>query len=249
MAVIVRQKARIEDSDVEMRSYLPPGGLSKEERIRADRLDEELSKRMPIIAKKVLSIEPKEDNLVFRRHTLGRYLREIIDDQELVSRVDVENKLIFMAIWDHLPDSLRPVGPAGGKPSAKDPLRRKDHLMLCYDISGFEWLEVKWIKRWDDWYRLAFRPGLVRDKRIIKALGEAIEELGTYPSAKDFREIAKYLGRAFPTRALRDSSVFEDDKIVQIVRRGLCDARKDLQKKVRRRPPSRALRRINAGDG
>jgi hypothetical protein len=249
MAVIVRQKARIEGSDVEMKTYLPAGGLSKEERIRADRFDEELCKRMPIIAEKFLSIELKEDNLVFRRYTLGRYLREIIDNQELVSRVDVANKLIFMAIWDHLPDSLRPAGPAGGKPSAKDPLRRKDHLMLCYDISGFEWSEVQWIKRWDDWYRLAFRPGLVRDKRIIKALGEAIAKLGIYPSAKDFREIAKLLGRAFPTRALRDSSVFEDEKIIQIVRKALYDALKNLQKKVRpvvggkalscrRRPPA-----------
>jgi len=241
MAVIVREKVRIEGSDVEMKTYLPTGGLSKEERIRADRLDEELSKRMPIIAEKILSIEPKEDNPVFRRYTLGRYLREIINNQELVSRVDVENKLIFMAIWDHLPDSLRPVGPAGGKPSPKDPLRRKDHLMLCYDISGFEWSEVKWIKRWDDWYRLAFRPGLVRDKRIIKALGEAIDELGTYPSAKDFREIAKHLGRAFPTRALRDSSVFEDEKIVQIVRKALYDALKNLHKKVRHVGGEKAL--------
>ena len=231
MAVIVRKKVRIGESDVEMKTYLPPGGLSKSDRIRADRLEEELSKKIPIIAKKVSDIAQKEDNLVFRRYTLGRHLREIIDNRELVSRVDVENKLIFMAIWDHLPDFLRPIGPAGGKPSPTDPHRRKDHLMLCYDISGFDWSEVKWIKRWDDWYRLAFRPGLVRDKRILKVLGEVISKLESYPSAKDFREIAKLLGRAFPTRRLRDSSFFSDEKIDQIVRKTLQQVNRNLRGK------------------
>lgn len=221
MAIIVRKKVRIGESDVEMKMYLPPGGLSKSDRIRADRLEEELSKKMPIIAKKVSAIAQKEGNLVFRRYTLGCYLKEIIDDSELVLRTDVENKLIFMAIWDHLPDSLRPSGPAGGKPSLKDPLRRKDHLMLCYEISTFDWSEVEWIKRWDDWYRLAFRPGIVRDKRIIINLGKAVRELGFYPSAKAFREIAKRLTKEFPTRRMRDSSFFSDEKIAQIVRKTL----------------------------
>ncbi|MCK4823731.1 hypothetical protein KA005_48710 [bacterium] len=239
MAVIVCKSVRISNSDVEMKTYLPSGVLSKEDRIRADLLEEELSKKMPIIAEKLLEMAQSDDNLVFQRHTLGRYLREIIDDSQLVSRTDVENKLIFMAIWDHLPDSLRPIGPAGGKPPSEDHLRRKDHLMLCYEISAFDWPEVEWIKRWDDWYRLAFRPGLVRDKRILKALGEAINELGTYPSARAFREIAKLLGRAFPTRRLRDSSLFTDEKISQIVRKTLQQANRSPGLKEKRKTTMR----------
>lgn len=233
MAVIVRQKARIDGSDVEMKTYLPLGGLSKEERIHADHLDEELSRRMPIIADKILKIGPEQDKLVFRRYMLGRYLREIIDDQELVSRTDVENKLIFMAIWDHLPDSLRSILPEGSKLTPRGQNKRKDHLMLCYDIGGLDWSEVKWIKRWDDWYRLAFRPGLIRDKRIIRALREYISQARDYPSAKDFREIAKLLGRAFPTRRLRDSSLFTDEKIRQIIREILQKVNADRTKKRR----------------
>lgn len=231
MAVIVRKKVKVDDSEVEMKTYLPPGSLSKEERIRADRLDEELSKCMPVIAKKISGVDKQDSDLVFRRYTLGQYMRKIIDNPELVSRADVENKLIFMAIWDHLPDSLRPSGPAGGKPPSENHLRRKDHLVLCYEISAFDWSEVEWIKRWDDWYRLAFRPGLVRDKRIIKALGNVITELGTYPSAKDFREIAKLLGRAFPTKHLKDSSLFTDEKIIQVVRETLQQVNKNLTEK------------------
>ena len=81
----------------------------------------------------------------------------------------------------------------------------------------------------------------MRDKRIIKAVGEAINELGTYPSAKDFREIAKHLGRAFPTRVLRDSFVFEDEKIVQIVHKALCESLNNSHKKIRRVGDGRAL--------
>lgn len=231
MAVIVRKKVRIGKSDVEMKTYLPPGGLSKEERLRANRLDETLSREMPIIAKEISDITPEKDNLVFRRYTLGRYLRKIIDDPKLVSRADVENKMVFLAIWDHLPTSLKPEGPLGAKPYSERQLRRKGFLSLCYEISDFDWSEVKWIKRWDDWYRLAFRPGLVRDKRILKALGEAITELRTYPSARDFREIAKLLGRAFPTRRLRDSSFFTDEKITQIVRETLQQVNRSPTKK------------------
>jgi hypothetical protein len=231
MTVIVRRKVKIEGSYVEMKAYLPPGSLSKEERIRADHLDEVLSREIPIIAKKISDIATEEGNLVFRRYKLGQYLREIIDDQELVSRPDIENKLVFMAIWDHLPDSLRPSGPAGGRPPSEDPLRRKDHLVLCYEISAFDWSEVKWIKRWDDWFRLAFRPGLVRDRRIIKTLGEAISKIGTYPSAKDFREIAKLLGRAFPTRHLRDSALFPDEKIAQTIHEILQQVNRKLTRR------------------
>jgi hypothetical protein len=240
MAVIIRKKVKIGDSIVDMKTYLPPGSLSKDERIRADRLDEVLNHKIPIIAKKILDMASKEGNLVFRRYTLGRYLREIIDDPGLVSRSDVENKLVFRAIWDHLPDSLRPVGPAGGKPSSEDPLRRKDHLVLCYEISGFEWSVVKWIKRWDDWFRLAFRPGLVRDQRIVKALGEAIAENGTYPSAKSFREIATILGRDFPTRHLRDSSLFTDEKINKVVREALQQVKRNSTSKTKTHDPKNA---------
>jgi len=227
MAVIVRKKVKVEDSELEMKTYLPSGSLSKEERIRANRLDEELCKYMPVIAKKISGVNKKHSDLVFRRYMLGRYLRKIIDDPELVSRADVENKLIFMAIWDHLPDSLKPFGPAGGKPPSEDHLRRKDHLVLCYEISAFDWSEVKWIKRWDDWFHLAFRPGLVRDKRIINVLGNVIEELETYPSAKNFREIAKLLCKAFPTKHLKDSSLLNKEKIIQIIRETLKQAKQN----------------------
>jgi len=229
MAVIVRKKVKIGDKDVEMRTYLPPGGLSKEERLRADRLDETLNQKIPIIDKKISDIATEEGNLVYRRYMLGQHLKEIIDDSELVSRADVENKMVFLAIWDHLPPSLKPEGPPDAKPYSERQLRRKGYLSLCYEISAFEWSEVKWIKRWDDWYRLAFRPGLVRDERILKALGKAITELRTYPSARDFREIAKLLGRAFPTRRLRDSSLFTDEKISQIVRKTLQQVTRDLR--------------------
>jgi hypothetical protein len=222
MAVIVRKNVTIAGSEVEMKTYLPSGGLSKEERLRAERLEEVLAELMPRIAEKISNIARENRGLVYRRYMLGRYLREIIDNPELVSRGDVENKMVFLAIWDHLPESLKPEGPHSAKAYSETQHRRKGFLSLCYEISGFDWQMVKWIKRWDDWYRLAFRPGIVRDKRIMKLLGEAIAELETCPSAKDFRQIAVLLGRAFPTRRLKDSSFLTEGEIAEIVRRALA---------------------------
>jgi hypothetical protein len=83
---------------------------------------------------------------------------------------------------------------------------------------------VRWIRRWDDWHQLAFRPGLLRDKRIMRALGEGISRLPEYPSRQMFREIVKVLGEAFPTRRLRDSTFVEDAEIAETVEEAISTA-------------------------
>ena len=219
MAVLVRKTVNIGGSDVDLKTYQPPGSITKEERLRADRLDEVLSEHVPEIAAEVLEIAPEEAGLVWRWYTLGRKLREIADDRELVTRIDVESGVFWLAVWNYLPDSMRPAGSTDKKPHqyAEKQHKRKDHLSLCYEISRFEWPEVQWIRRWDDWHQLAFRPGLLRDKRILLALGESISRLPEYPSRQQFRKVVMILGEAFPTRHLRDSAFLGDAEITQTV--------------------------------
>ncbi|HET6662407.1 MAG TPA: hypothetical protein VFH16_21060 [Rubrobacter sp.] len=217
MAVIVRKTVDIGGSDVELKTYQPPGSITKEERLRADYLDNVLSERVPRIAAEVLEEAPEETGLVWRWYTLGRKLREIIDNRELVASTDVHSGLVWVAVWYYLPDSMRPADSTDAKPYPEKQHKRKDHLSLCYEISGFEWPEVQWIKRWDDWHQLAFRPGMLRDKRIIRAVGERISRLPHYPSRQEFREIVKVLGEAFPTRRLRDSTFLADVEIALTV--------------------------------
>ncbi|MGB2938488.1 MAG: hypothetical protein WBD05_09895 [Phycisphaerae bacterium] len=218
MAVIVRERVKFGDSYVETKSYLPPGFVSKRDRLRADRLEATLAEEMPAIERKLSRQAPRKGNLVFRWYSLGRYLRKIIDDPHLVSRVDVDSKLVFLAVWQHLPASLKPAETASTTSYSEKQHKRKDHLSLCYEISAFDWSEVEWIKRWSDWHALANRPGVLRDKRILPELGRAVGNLVSYPSRKAFREIAKNMGDAFPTRRLRDSSLLSDDEIRQVVR-------------------------------
>ena len=93
-----------------------------------------------------------------------------------------------------------------------------------YEISKFEWSDVEWIRRWDDWHQIAFRPSLVRDPRLLRALGQSITSLETYPSRAQFRTIVKLLGEEFPTRKLRETSILPDQTLVEAVSRVVSQA-------------------------
>lgn len=216
MAVIIRKKETIAGAEVFLETYQPPGKLSKQDRQRADLLDDFLRERIPLITEEVSEAAPRETELVRRWYLLGRKLREIVEDQNLVAPADVDNLLVWEAIYYYLPDSMKPSS-YNETPYSEKQHKHQDFLSLCYGISKFEWAEVRWIKRWSDWHQISHRPGLLRDRRILIALGEAIESLEYYPSHKEIIEIVKDLGKAFPTRKMRDSSVFDDEVILKTV--------------------------------
>lgn len=217
MAILIRRKVAIDGAEVELKTYQPPGRLSKNEREQADRLDKVLKDKIPALAQQVLKIDSKAQGVVRRWYVLGQKLRALVDDPKLVSSSDVSSGLIWQAVWYYLPDSLRPAGSGDTEYYSDKQHKRKDHLSLCYEISAFDWSEVRWIQRWDDWQQVAFRPGLLRDRRIIHALGIAISALATYPTREIFRNTMKKLGENFPTRQHRDSSLLSDDVIEKAV--------------------------------
>lgn len=222
MAVLIHKKMPIEGVEHQLRTYQPSGRLSKEERERADRLDKTLSVRIPNLPVEMEKEVSKTQGLVRKWYVLGRKLRDLVADQELVSRSDVDSGLVWQAIWHYLPDSLKPTDSSDTDTYLDRQHKRKDHLSLCYEISAFDWSDVCWIRRWDDWNQLAFRPGLLRDSRIISALGTAVSNLNSYPTRQAFRDVAKKLGEAFPTRRHRDSSLLSDDLIEQTVVGAIC---------------------------
>jgi len=203
--------------EVELKTYQPPGRLEKRDRERADEFDKTLAVRVPRLEDTVLRLVGDQAGVVRRWYVLGQKLREIVEDQELVSAADVNGGLVWQAIWYYLPDSLKPAGSSEEKQYSDKQHGRKDHLTLCYEIAAFKWDEVRWIQRWDDWNQLAFRPGLLRDPRVLEALGATMNRLKTYPTHDMFREMVKCLVEAFPTRRMRDSSFLPADKILQTV--------------------------------
>ncbi len=217
MAIVIRKKVLIDGAEIELRTYQPPGRLSKTERERADRLDEALKTKIPALAEKEVKSDPKVKGVVRKWYLLGQNLRVLVDDSGLVSSIDLSGGLIWQAIWHYLPDSLRPAKSGEADDYSDKQHKRKDHLSLCYEISAFDWNEVNWIQRWDDWHQLAFRPGLLRDRRIVRKLGKGISALTTYPTRERFRNIVKKLGDSFPTRQHRDSSLLSDDVIEKAV--------------------------------
>jgi len=217
MAVVIRKRMLVGGVEADLKTYQPAGRLDKRDRERADALDRVLAARIPELADGISKLVGAKDGLVRRWYVLGQKVREIVDDQALVSTADVSNGLVWQAIWSYLPDSLRPAGSSDEDSYSDKQHKRKDHLSLCYEIAGFKWNEVRWIQRWDDWHQLAFRPGLLRDTRVLAALGDAIDQLRAYPTREVFREIVKRLGDDFPTRRLRDSSLLTPDKILVTV--------------------------------
>jgi hypothetical protein len=218
MAVIVIKLVRIGDSETPLKTYQPLGSLSKEEREQADRLDEYLQSKVPDISRIVLEKARRSTSPLRRWYLLGQELRKMVQTPVLLLRADLESGLIWDAVWQYIPDDLKPERSSDATPYSEKRRRRKDHLTLCYEISQFKWADVKWMRRWNDWYEIASRPGLTRDIRVLQSLGKAISGLKEYPSGTQFREIAKSLAEFFPTKQLRDTSGFSDEHIRKTVR-------------------------------
>lgn len=213
MAVLVRETATLNGQEVETRVYKPSGRLSKEDRERADRLDEVLAERIPSLGAEIEDDLEEGDDLLRKRYLLGRKLRDIVENRELVKQSDLDNGYIWEAVWQYLPDSLRPAGSVDDESYSDREYRREGMFSLSYKLSDYEWSEIAWIERWHDWYELASRPGVLRDQRVLKELGDQIRALEKYPAKEEFQRIVKGLTEAFPTRRFRESRLLDDETI------------------------------------
>lgn len=213
MAVLVRETTVLNGEEVETRVYKPSGRLSKEDRKRADRLDEVLADRIPSLGIEIDEELDEDYGLLRERYLLGKKLRDIVDDRELVKQTDVDNGYIWEAVWQYLPDSLRPAGSTDDESYSDRENRREGMFSLSYKLSDYGWSEIAWIERWHDWYELASRPGVLRDHRVLEELGNQIQALDEYPDEEEFQRIVKGLTEAFPTRRFRESRLLDDETI------------------------------------
>lgn len=218
MAVVAREPVVMEGTETLSEFYLPARGLSAEERRQADRLDEYLQTTIPPLERRVANDLGGDKSLVHKWYLLGRGLREIIGDSDLVMSADVDSGDLWKAVWWYLPRSLRPSGPGGELPTYDVGHKRKDHLSLCYEISANPWEAVGWLQRWDDWHQISFRPTISRDPRVLAQLGASIRSAEHYPTRSEFRAIVKTLGDRFPTRRLVNTEVLSDDDVADATR-------------------------------
>lgn len=197
--------------------YTPSRPLTKKEREQADRLDVFLEVEIPKKVSEITKNGSQIDNAIKFWYLLGRYLRDLFSKSDLISETDIEEGHIWSAVWQYIPKIVKPKGLVNINAFIEYKSRRRDYLSLGYEISLFDWDDVSWIKGIEDWYQLVSRPGILRDERILKCLKKEILSFDKYPSADTMREIAKGLGKEFPTKRLRDSTVLDDKTVKNVV--------------------------------
>lgn len=218
MAVLIRRKIIIGGEIVELKTYHPAGSLTREERVKANRLDAVLQERVHALAVEAINEADSSKGWVHLYFLLGRKIREVVNDETLVSAVDIQNGLIWRSVWEYLPKKLREKSKEDGNSYEKMQKNGFDPLAIAYKISKFSWKDIENVRRQDDWNHLSHRPAVFRDERILKAFAKALGELDRYPSRSGFHTIVKKLGGAFPSREGQDSSVLSDEEIVNRVR-------------------------------
>ena len=187
MAVILRKTKNVNGKEVKIKIYYPSGVLSKEDRERAEKLDDFLKENMPKIAEKALR-QAKGKNVLFKWNIFGKKICKFVDNKDLVLPFDIESGDIWEAIRQALPTSfdLKDAGEERDSSSKKN--RGRDHLAVCYEIGHYDWDDIKWVHRWDDWCQIYYRKKeILDDKRVFNALSREISKLEKYPSGEEFR--------------------------------------------------------------
>lgn len=109
MAVIVRKKAIVNGKEIVMTPFLGEGKITKEDMVKARKLDKYLEEKMKKILKEMQEGGFLNTNTLRKWHALGERL-SFIDDETLVNPGDINNGYIWLAIRQHCPLELLPKG-------------------------------------------------------------------------------------------------------------------------------------------
>jgi len=202
MAVILREQVALGGKTSEIKVFHPSGALSKKDRERAEKLDIFLQKEMPKMAARVLrqAVAGKNNSPIYKWHLFGMELQKLAAN-DLVLPLDVKSGMAWEAVWQHLPESLKPSGTKTEKKLlSKKRAKGRDHFSICYALGAYTGSDIRWIRRWDDWCQIYYRDGILQDKRVFDALGEEVRGLKEYPSAGTFRKIVADIAHRFPQR-------------------------------------------------
>ncbi|WP_424948238.1 hypothetical protein [Candidatus Spongiihabitans sp.] len=224
MTVLLRKKVNIRGNNEEIKVFRPSGVLSREDQGRAEELDVFLANKVPVLAKRIMQL-PDKTTPMRRWYQLGQELRKIVDGNDLVSRSDVQNGLIWEGIKQYLPETIGLKGAGQAHDSNSPQHGDRGHLPICYATSRYAWVEIKWLRRWDDWCNIYYRGSMWKDKRVIESLREEITKMQEYPKRKEFREIIKNLAAQTTGKhieVLNDSVIV--DKVHSAVEQALLSA-------------------------
>ena len=203
--------------------YHPYGMISKDDRERADRLDEVLDTKIPEIAKETLA-RPESKNVLAKWYFFGTEITKILNDDTIVLQSDIDSGDIWLAIDQKIPEDSNIKQATKRKDSKFVQSPNREAFALAYRLAGFSWDDIGWLQRWTDWHDLYSRDIFWKDKRILKALKDAITKLKPYPNRDRYRVILKAVHKELPSN--HDVDSLNEAIIKRIVENAVLERKK-----------------------
>ena len=198
----VRKKLIIMGNEREVTKYLPENiPLTKNRRLQADKLNEELKKYVSEINQEYESLEEQIKKDDFKKWKwLGIKLEFIISNAKNLEKKDVDDHVIWPAIGQYLREELKrgfDAKRSGGK---------KDHYRKCWLLSTRK--DVDWINSWGGWDAYVDRgEQLVINDKLMSLLKEKFKDVANNLKTKDHQKIAKIITEKLPSGTNTPSNI------------------------------------------
>ncbi|MBS1263806.1 MAG: hypothetical protein MAG715_00997 [Methanonatronarchaeales archaeon] len=212
MAVIIRETREIAGKRSEVKIYRTDGLLTREEKQRAEELDDLIQREMSAIVedlkeKSLITGEGEKKNLEIW-YKIGGGL-QFIDQTDLIE--DRDRKYIWRAIYDHS-------GPlhTGDIPVRADRPKNNDFRYAYLLAKNFDWEFVESGGTWTTWGEFFDSPVIRNDQRIIDWLGTVKERRGDQGLQDWIRPLTVEIRRELKNV---DTGVFEKARLVERLER------------------------------
>lgn len=196
MTVKVKRRVQEFGQEYETTIYLPEDALlTREERERADRLDEILQKKTKTINEKFdsLGIEIRR-NEIKKWRWLGKEIDDLLGEVKEIQQRDIDRNLIWPAIGQYLREELR-----RGYEDEKRSGTKKDHYRKCWSLATLP--GTKWITSWVGWDAFTDRgEQLAQSKKLLPRMEKKFSNIDPPLNSNDFKLIAKLLVKHIPTK-------------------------------------------------
>jgi len=211
MAVIIREERILEGKkySVEVYKTLPGKLVMHEEKIKAKKLDEFLSKRMKEICSEIqkcglLSLKGKRGKVLKLWYEVGRRLEFVMDTSIIVTE---EREFVWRAIYDHA-GKLAPGRLT--KRAMRNP--KTSHFSYCHKLSEFPWNFVESAGNWTSWRAFFDRSELTKDSRIIEWLEKKAKKFNGRSRQNWLRPLTKAIHNEF---IKSDTSFFSRNELYE----------------------------------
>lgn len=210
-----------------VRYYDGDGTISEVERERALLFDEYLKEEIARISEE-MQREPIQGSNTLKWYRFGQELLHILSSS-LVDPNDISTGRIWKAIRQYATPVMLPSGSTASEDASGSRARREgrthDHFEFCYQIAQYDEPDIRWISRWSDWITITESPALLRDKRIVRILGEELRPICYQMSRNDFRRLIKELRKYFTTKSSkRDTEAVDEEGLRDIISKAIITA-------------------------